>query len=252
MTERITSKTNPLIQRVKKLRSNRRFRYAQQAYVADGRKLFQEAVRWQTPVETVILQEGIHLEHIPENARLVVVPESLMRDVSRMDAPQGVVFVCQMPPARPWQMRPGTLILDGIQDPGNLGTILRTADAFSVPVVISDGCADPYGEKTVRASMGAVLRTPPVQAHARQIVTACQQAGVPIVATALADDAVDITRMALKQAAVVIGSEGQGVSSLFLSAAEGKMIIPMSARCESLNAAVAAAIVLWEMREKHS
>ena len=142
----------------------------------------------------------------------------------------------------------GTLLLDGIQDPGNLGTILRTADALQIPAVLLDGCADPYNPKTVRASMGAVFRTQPVRMTRQQAIAACRDAGIPLLATAMSADAVDLRQAELPSAAVIIGSEGQGICQELFDAAQGKIIIPMSPRCESLNAAVAAAIVLWQMK----
>ena len=165
-----------------------------------------------------------------------------------MEAPQGAIFICKLPQTQTAGIRPGTLLLDGIQDPGNLGTILRTADALEVPVVLLDGCADAYNPKTVRASMGAILRTQPVRMTRAEAVSACRAAGIPLLATAMSADASDLRERALGHCAVVIGSEGRGVSEELFSAADGKIIIPMSARCESLNAAVAATIVMWQMK----
>ena len=248
MAERITSKTNPTVQHVKKLMTSRRCRYECRAFVADGTKLVLEALRWGVGVDALILRDGVDFP-VPEGVREIRVPEGIMNAVSRMEAPQGVMALCRMPEQKPLRLRPGCLILDGIQDPGNLGTILRTADAFSVPVILSDGCADPYGEKTVRASMGAVFRTPPQQAAADQILAACREGGIPLCITALSDQAKDIRSLELGRYAVVIGSEGQGVGRPFLEAADLEAVIPMSERCESLNAAVAAAVILWQMRQ---
>jgi len=148
----------------------------------------------------------------------------------------------------PFAPKPGMLLLDGIQDPGNLGTILRTADALDVPVVLLEGCADPYSHKVVRSSMGAVLRTPVVQSTWEQVKTACAEAAIPVGVTALSDRAKDLRQAALKDMAVVIGSEGQGVRKEILESADAELIIPMNPHCESLNAAVAATIVMWQMR----
>ena len=138
-------------------------------------------------------------------------------------------------------------MLDGIQDPGNLGTILRTADALDVPVVLSEGCCDPYNAKTVRATMGAIFRTTPGYLSRQALIDQCRDENIPLLATALSQQAKDIRQQDLRQAAVVIGSEGQGVSRQLLEASQGQLIIPMHPRCESLNASVAAAIVLWQM-----
>ena len=247
MAEWITSKANATLQLVRKLTTGRKYRYEHRAFVADGAKLVEEALRWGVGVEALILREGVDFP-VPSGVRELRVPEWLMKDLSRMDTPQGVLALCKMPAPRPLDLTPGTLILDGLQDPGNLGTILRTADAFGVPVVLSEGCADPYGEKTVRATMGAVFRPPPLQADREAILAQCRERGLPLCVTALSDRAEDLRRADLSACVTVIGSEGQGVSETFLTAADRELIIPMNPRCESLNAAVAAAVVMWELR----
>ena len=140
------------------------------------------------------------------------------------------------------------LILDGIQDPGNIGTILRTADAMDVSVVLLEGCADPWSWKVVRSTMGAAFRKPVYQASWEEVLTKCREANIPIGVTALSDRAVDIRSADLAQMALVIGSEGRGVRKEVLESADQELIIPMNPHCESLNAAIAAAIVMWEIR----
>ena len=141
------------------------------------------------------------------------------------------------------------IVLHHPSDSGNLGTILRTADALEIPVILSSGCADPYSAKTVRASMGAIFRTPPQMGEPQAVLDACRAQKIPLAVTALSHQAVDIRQGNPAECAVVIGSEGRGVSAAFLQAAQRQLIIPMHPRCESLNAAIAAAIVMWQMRQ---
>ncbi len=246
MTERITARKNPLLQQVRRLLSSRRERENAGLFVADGTKLLGEAVKWWPGLETVILSDGVDVQ-VPEKVRLVRVPEDVMASISPMQTPQGALFVCRLPEKGEFVPQPGMLLLDGIQDPGNLGTILRTADAFHIPVALLEGCADPYSHKVVRASMGAVFRQVPVQSDWKTVLEACAGAKIPVAVTALSDRALDIRRADLSRMAVVIGSEGQGVRKEILERAQAELIIPMSQRCESLNAAVAAAIVMWQM-----
>ena len=248
MEERITSRKNPLLQQVKKLVSSRKDREAAGLYVADGTKLLQEAVKFCEGLETVILSDGVQAD-VPASVRVIRVPEDVMESISPMRTPQGALFICRLPQKTPFIPKAGTLVLDGIQDPGNLGTILRTADALEIPVVLLEGCADPYSHKVVRASMGAVFRTPVVQADWNTVRDACKAAGIPVAVTALSDRAEDIRGAALEQMAVVIGSEGQGVRPEIIAATDAELIIPMNPRCESLNAAVAATIVMWQMKK---
>ena len=248
MTEtRITARKNPFLQQVRRLLASRREREKAGLFVADGTKLLAEAVRWWPGLDTVILADGVEAQ-VPENVRLIRVPQDVMESISPMETPQGALFLCRLPQKSAYVPMPGSILLDGLQDPGNLGTILRTADALDIPVVLLEGCADPYSHKVVRASMGAVFRTPVVQTTWEEASAACKAAGIPLAVTALTDTARDIREADLKTMAVVIGSEGRGVRPEVLQGADQSLIIPMNPRCESLNAAVAAAIAMWQMK----
>lgn len=247
MSEYISSRKNPLLQQVKKLLSSRKARQEAGLFVSDGTKLLQEAIRWWPGLDTVILSEDVEME-IPEAVRTVIVPKDVMESISPMQTPQGALFLCRLPEEKPFAPKPGMLLLDGIQDPGNLGTILRTADALEIPVALLEGCADPYSHKVVRSSMGAVFRMEIIQTTWETVKTACADANIPIAVTALSDTAQDLRQAPLQTMAVVIGSEGQGVRDEILSYAQNQLIIPMNPNCESLNAAIAAAIVMWQMK----
>ena len=249
MEQRITSRKNALLQQVKRLLSSKKEREAAGLFVSDGTKLLQEAVRWYDGLDTVILSDGVEAE-VPEDVRVIRVPEDVMTSISPMETPQGALFLCRLPQKKAFVPQRGMLLLDGIQDPGNLGTILRTADALDVPVVLLEGCADPYSHKVVRASMGAVFRVQPVQACWQDVKTACAQAGIAVGVTALSERAKDLRQSDLKNMAVVIGSEGRGVRQEVLDSADAELIIPMNPHCESLNAAVAATIVMWQMTDR--
>jgi len=248
MQERIVSRKNPLLQQVKKLLSSRKTREEAGLYVADGTKLLEEAVKHCSGLETVILSDGVEAI-VPEHVRVVRVPEDVMQSISPMATPQGALFVCRLPQKKTFVPAAPMLLLDGIQDPGNLGTILRTADALKVRVALLEGCADPYSHKVVRASMGAVFRNDVVQTTWEEASAALAAASIPVAVTALSPRAEDIRKAAVDAMAVVIGSEGQGVRKEILLNADHELIIPMNENCESLNAAVAAAIVCWQMQQ---
>lgn len=248
MEQRITARKNPLLQQVRRLLTSKKERENSGLFVADGTKLLAEAVAWWPGLDTVILSDGVDVS-VPEHVRIVRVPEDVMESVSPMQTPQGALFLCRLPEKEVFVPKPGMLLLDGIQDPGNLGTILRTADALDIPVALLEGCADPYSHKVVRASMGAVFRRPVVQTTWQEAQAACDQAKIPVAVTALDEKSVDLRDADLTAMAVVMGSEGQGVRAEILAQASKSLIIPMSARCESLNAAIASAIVMWQMKK---
>lgn len=248
MTELIiTSRKNPLIQQIRRLVSSKKEREAAGLFVSDGTKLLAEAVRWWDGLDTVLLTQQTEAE-LPESVRVIYVSKEIMEYVSPMETPQGALFLCRLPDRKAFSPQPGMLLLDGLQDPGNLGTILRTADALNVPVALLEGCADPYSHKVVRSSMGAIFRTPVVQTTWEEAFAACKAAGIPVAVTALSERAEDIRTAQLSRMAVVIGSEGQGVRRQIMDFADKQLIIPMNPNCESLNAAVAAAIVMWQMK----
>ena len=248
MEERITSRKNPFLQQVKKLLTSRKDREQTGLFVADGTKLLAEAVKWYPGLKTVILSDGIQAD-VPDHVRVIRVPGDVMESISPMATPQGALFLCALPEKKAFAPKTGMLILDGIQDPGNLGTMLRTADALDIPVALLEGCADPYSHKVVRASMGAVFRTHVIRTTWEEVSASCKTAGIPVGVTALSDRAEDIRTADVKKMAVVIGSEGQGVRKEILENADAELIIPMNPRCESLNAAVAATIVMWQMAQ---
>ena len=248
MAERITSRANPLCAHFRKLASSRAYRQEAGEFLCDSPKLLREACLWGAPVRTVLHTPGVPLPDL-NGADVREVSESVMAAVSPMETPQGVVFTCAMaPPPQPTSLEPGRyLVLDGIQDPGNAGTILRTADAFDCRAVfLLPGCADLYSPKTLRSAMGAHFRSAQWSCTLEDAAALFRAAGVPLYAAALGPDTADVRRVDLTSAALVIGSEGRGVSPQALAACQGTVQIPMSGRCESLNAAVAAAVLLWE------
>lgn len=250
MTEQlITSRKNPLLQQARRILTSRREREETGLFAGEGTKLLAEAVRYAPEwLHTVFLAEGVEQE-TPEHVRRVRLPRELLDSLSTMDAPQGAIFLCRMPEEPEFVPKPGTLLLDGLQDPGNLGTILRTADALGTSVVLLEGCADRFSPKTVRATMGALFRRPSYRMDWKAARDAFHQAGIPIAVTALSPRAEDIREADVSKMAVVIGSEGRGVRPEVLEQADRELIIPMDPHCESLNAAVAATIVLWQMRK---
>lgn len=250
MTEQlITSRKNPLLQQARRILTSRREREETGLFAGEGTKLLAEAVRYAPEwLHTVFLAEGVEQE-TPEHVRRVRLPRELLDSLSTMDAPQGAIFLCRMPEEPEFVPKPGTLLLDGLQDPGNLGTILRTADALGTSVVLLEGCADRFSPKTVRATMGALFRRPSYRMDWKAARDAFHQAGIPMAVTALSPRAEDIREADVSKMAVVIGSEGRGVRPEVLEQADRELIIPMDPHCESLNAAVAATIVLWQMRK---
>ena len=250
--EEISSRQNPLCTHLRKLAVSRAYREQTGEFLCDSPKLLREAVLWNAPVTAVLFTKGTPLPELRDRSdvRLVQVSESVMRAVSPMETPQGIVFTCRdrghTPPERLEADR--CLVLDGVQDPGNVGTILRTADAFDCGAVfLLPGCADLNNPKTVRAAMGVHFRRPVYRTGLLELTALLRAARLPLYAAALRADTTDLRQLDLSRCAVAIGSEGRGVSQTLLERCSGTIQIPMSPRCESLNAAVAAAVILWEM-----
>lgn len=248
--ETITSRQNPLMTHLRKLASSRSYRKKSREYLCDGTKLLAEALKWGAEVKTAVFSEGVDIPPLPDGVRAVRVSEELMRSVSPMETPQGALFTVALPEVQLPETLSGKhyLVLDGVQDPGNVGTILRTADAFDCDgVFLVNACADLYNPKTARATMGAIFRREAYTVTAEELFALLRKSGVPLYGTALRDDTVPLAEANLARAAVAIGSEGRGLSQQVLDECAKTLKIPMNPRCESLNAAIAATVVLWEM-----
>lgn len=250
--ERITSRSNALIGHIKKLIKDRSYRRECREFVCDGVKMLEEAVKWGAEITTVLFSEGMRLD-LPSGGRMVEVPADLMASVSPMKAPQGVLFICRMKELAPPQKLTGQtyLLLDGLQDVGNVGTIWRSASAFGADGLLLTGqCADPYNWKTVRATMGAVFRLPVWELTYQEVKALCKSSALPLWGTALREDTVDLRATKDSACIIAVGSEGKGLSDELLSLCDQTVKIPMEASCESLNAAMAATVVLWERYRK--
>ncbi|MBE6996252.1 MAG: RNA methyltransferase [Ruminococcaceae bacterium] len=247
--ERITSRTNALCTHIRKLASSAAYRRRSGEFLCDSPKLLEEALLRGAALRTVVFTEQTALPELPGAVRQVEVPSDLMRSISPMETPQGVLAICALPEQNLPEMLDGRryVVLDGVQDPGNVGTILRTADAFRADgVFLVNACADLYNPKTVRATMGAVFRCPVWSCQAAEVSALLKKSGLPLYGAALLPDTLDARRADYSRCAIAIGSEGRGLSAEMLALCDRTILIPMHAHCESLNAAVAAAVLLWE------
>jgi TrmH family RNA methyltransferase len=246
--ERVTSRQNSAVQHARRLASGGKYRRQTGEFLCEGPKLWQEARKRGWTVSTLLTsEEGLLRQWEGDVGRAVLVTPELLSYAADTQTPQKLVFTCAIP--EPPEALPGgrLLVLDGVQDPGNVGTIWRTADAFGADgLVLLPGCADPWSPKVVRATMGACFRLSVLRCTLKELTVQLEREHIPLYATALREDTRDIRDADLRRAAVVIGSEGAGVSDAVLDACALTLKIPMRERCESLNAAMAAGIVLWE------
>lgn len=244
--EKLSSRQNKIIAHVRKLGSDKSYRYEHGEAVCDGIKLLREAIMWGVEI-TAVLWAGEAAFALPEGVRQYSVSQELIDYASPLKNSQGALFTFRMPS---WpEKEPGRcLVLETVQDPGNLGTILRTANALNMDSVILTGdCADIFNPKTIRAAMGAVFRQKVLRMERSGMREYLSAYGMKLYGAALSEESQDIRRIGLEKAAVAIGSEGRGLSEDFLTLCDGQVIIPMNEQCESLNAGVAAAIVMWEL-----
>lgn len=260
----ITSKQNSIVKYIRGLR-DKRTRDREQRFIIEGFKMVAEAVDsgW-IPEKILITGYG---ENQPQarvilansgQAQLVRVSEEVMDHICETETPQGIAALIRIPPVSPADIKagPGSLfvVADGVQDPGNVGTIIRAADAFgSEAVFLTVGCADLYNAKTLRSTMGSVFHLPVVNGIDSFVLqNFFRQNGISIAATSLGESAVPLPQAGLKRPlAVIFGSESRGVSEEFLGTADLQIKIPMAGPAESLNVAVAAGIVLYEAFRRH-
>ena len=223
--ERITSRTNPLLTHIRRLAASGSYRRQCGEYLGDSPKLLQEALLWKAELVCVVHTGAAELPPLPADVRMVEVPADIMTSVSPMKTPQGVLFTCRISARALPEKLTGRryAVLEGVQDPGNVGTVLRTLDAFDADgLFLLPGCADVYSPKTMRASMGAVFRRPVWTCTGQELHTLLCRSGIPLYGAALRADTMDARAVELSRAAVAIGSEGREVSHQPNNKAGGK------------------------------
>ncbi len=241
----IVSRKNERVAHFKKLAASGEYRRECREFLCDGGKLLEEAVKWGADIHEVMAAVELSTE-LPPSSRVYRVTREVLEAASPMKTPKDLVFSVGMPENRGVPDLRGAVILENIQDPGNVGTILRSAGAFGVGTVALVGeCADIWSPKTVRASMGAVFRENVAELTMEELRSLSKI--TPVYGAALRRDARDIRSVDLKNAAVAVGNEGSGLSKELLALCAGTVIIPMDPKCESLNAAVAASVIMWEI-----
>lgn len=263
--ETITSRQNPKILSAVRLK-DRKYREETGLFAFEGCKLFREALDKKVPLETVFctderLKETAEaLKNAGSDAALIRVNESVYEKISEEKSPEGVFCIAKALDKihkiatiyNAEKVTGGMILLERMQDPGNLGTVIRTARAFGLPeLILSEDSADLYSKKTVRASMGTLFAQPITRVKDPVCsVKALQSAGYKIYAAALREDALPLPALDKEDKSklcIVVGNEGNGISDELLAACDGSVIIPMAPGTESLNAAAASAVLLWEL-----
>lgn len=268
--ELITSRQNSLLVELHKL-SDRKHRTRSGLFRFDGVKLTSEALSRDVRLHAVLLREsnaeavservlGMCGKPFPTSARVVRVADHVFDALSEESAPEGVICVAHMQNElhAPWQDAPPTdervMLLESVRDPSNLGAIIRSAAAFGIDrLIVSDDCADMYNAKTVRASMGTLFSQRIDRAtDLAAAIEALRASGRRVFAAALDESAEQLGDFPIQKGdCAVIGNEGHGLSQRVIAACGRTVYIPMTERAESLNAAVAASVLMWTFSREH-
>lgn len=257
----LTGLQNPMVKAAAELKQ-KKYRQQQGLFLAEGLRTVEEAVRYgavQSIFYTAIEDDrtrAVLEEAAAKQIKLVCVSDKVLKKITDTETPQGIIAVCEMRSKRLDDFLASgkmLLVLDRVTDPGNIGTMLRTADAAGVGgLLLLQGCADIYAPKTVRASMGSLFHLPVLSGLSEELlVQAARKAGYELLVTCL-DGADNLYKADLQgRLAFVMGNEANGVSPALLAAADKRVFIPMQGRAESLNVAMAAGIVMFEaLRQK--
>lgn len=244
----ISSRDNPRIKEAVNLASSKKARIELNKFVGEGFTLLEEAISAGI-LETVFCLQGLE-DKIPAGctAEVFSVTAAVMDKLSSVNAPPGTVFICRMPecidPVLP------AVAVENLSDPGNMGTVIRTAEAFGFKTVITVGnCTEVYSPKVVRSAMGSLFRMNIVQMSAGELRTWADASDAVLLAAALTDKAEDIRNVDFNRAIPVIGNEAHGLTEEMIDLCHKQVIIPISG-IQSLNAAVAASVFMWEAARK--
>ena len=242
----ITSKANSVVKNAKKLHQKK---YRKSAYLIEGWHLFEEAVQAGVTIEKIFALES-YREQLVAFPQTVWVSEDILLDLADSQTPQGIVAVVQKEEVEQTDFSQGKfLFLEDVQDPGNVGTIIRTADAAGFTgVIVSDKSADIYSLKTLRSMQGSHFHLPIYRMSSQALLKETKEAGIPVLATTLSKDSVDYRELPpIENFVLVMGNEGQGISPLMAESADQLIHISMKGQAESLNVAVAAGILIFHL-----
>ncbi|ORO52722.1 TrmH family RNA methyltransferase [Streptococcus oralis] len=240
----ITSKANSVVKNAKKLHQKK---YRKSAYLIEGWHLFEEAVQAGVTIEKVFALES-YRDQLAAFPQTIWVSEEILLDLADTQTPQGIVAVIQKEEVGLPDLHQGKfLFLEDVQDPGNVGTMIRTADAAGFTgVIVSDKSADIYSLKTLRSMQGSHFHLPIYRMPLASFVEEAKKSDLPILATTLSRESKDYRELSsLENFVLVMGNEGQGISSVMAESADQLVHIGMKGRAESLNVAVAAGILMF-------
>ena len=240
----ITSKANSVVKNAKKLHQKK---YRKFAYLIEGWHLFEEAVQAGVTIEKVFALES-YRDQLVAFPQTIWVSEEILLDLADTQTPQGIVAVIQKEEVGLPDLHQGKyLFLEDVQDPGNVGTMIRTADAAGFTgVIVSDKSADIYSLKTLRSMQGSHFHLPIYRMPLVSFVEEAKKSNLPILATTLSRESKDYRELSsLENFVLVMGNEGQGISSVMAESADQLVHIGMKGRAESLNVAVAAGILMF-------
>lgn len=240
----ITSKANSVVKNAKKLHQKK---YRKSSYLIEGWHLFEEAVQAGAKIEKIfaLSEYGEKLTDYPQT---VFVAEEILLDLADSQTPQGIVAIVQKEEEQLPDFTSGKyLFLEDVQDPGNVGTMIRTADAAGFSgVIVSSKSADIYSLKTLRSMQGSHFHVPIYRMSVEGFVEEAKKSGLPILATTLSQNSKDYRELAqLEDFALVMGNEGQGISQFMTNQADQLVHITMKGQAESLNVAIAAGILMF-------
>ncbi len=254
----ISSRKNPAASKFRGLVRERALREQYGEFPIEGARLCGEAIRCGLTPTAFFATEAAKEKYfrifseIAEKIAPTMISEDVSAYISDTKSPQGLFIIAKTLDKTPeWGKieKGGCVLLDGLQDTGNIGTIIRTCDALGIGgVILSPDCADIYSPKIVRGAMGSLFRLPTARMELAGTVRELKSKGWEVYAAMPDERAEPVTSLSLgEKTAVIIGNEGAGVSAEVCRAAERKLYIPIE-NAESLNAAVAAAVICWEMR----
>jgi TrmH family RNA methyltransferase len=225
----------------------KKYRHNHGLYIAEGNKVVEEIILSNNTLKYLVVTENAYTKFQKYKKDLILIDEKKMKEVSQLSTPSDVLGVFEIPKRKEFLLSDLTLILDNIGDPGNLGTILRTADWFGIKnLVCSKESVDLYNIKTVQSTMGSINRVNVYYEDLPEFISQYKK-DVTVCATTLAGDSLEKTKPKYP-AFIIIGSESHGISDAVISLADKKITISKIGNAESLNAAIATSIVCYHYR----
>ncbi|MCF0227294.1 MAG: RNA methyltransferase [Malacoplasma sp.] len=253
--QEIISKDNKIVKKVKKLFVDKKYRESTNLFVCESYRVIEAFINNNFKLDLIfVTNNSKYFDKVKKNEKTILIDQKIYNSLSELKTGDGLIAVFNIPKKQEQNIDDKIIILDQIQNPNNMGAVLRSAAAFNMKqIILANSCVDIYNPKVIQSSMGYGYDIPiKFVTDLRQTIRSLQSKGIKVYATAVDSNAVKLNQIKLGKCAVVLGNEGNGIKKDIVSICDQSIFIPMNKKVDSLNISIAASIIMCKLNNENS